>query len=185
MGRHFCFARFLQFSDLSPAISGHFRSLAANLNVLYDLVVDTLSQSVTKWKLFKTAMALNPNYEQIGKAFTDQYYRLFDDPAQRPQLVSLYNPEQSLMTFEGQQMQGAVKIMEKVASLTFQKIQRSITACDTQPTFDGGVLISVLGQLKTDDDPPHGFTQTFVLKPDASGGFYIQHDMFRLVLHSS
>jgi len=130
-------------------------------------------------------MALNPNYEQIGKAFTDQYYRLFDDPAQRPQLVSLYNPEQSLMTFEGQQMQGAVKIMEKVASLTFQKIQRSITACDTQPTFDGGVLISVLGQLKTDDDPPQSFCQSFVLKPDASGGFYIQHDMFRLVLHSS
>ena len=52
------------------------------------------------------------------------------------------------MTFEGQQMQGAVKIMEKVSSLTFQKIQRSITACDAQPTFDGGVLISVLGQLK-------------------------------------
>ena len=52
------------------------------------------------------------------------------------------------MTFEGQQMQGAAKIMEKVSSLTFQKIQRSITACDAQPTFDGGVLISVLGQLK-------------------------------------
>ena len=45
-------------------------------------------------------------------------------------------------------MQGAAKIMEKVSSLTFQKIQRSITACDAQPTFDGGVLISVLGQLK-------------------------------------
>ena len=57
-------------------------------------------------------------------------------------------PEQSLMTFEGQQMQGAVKIMEKIASLTFQKIQRNFTAVDAQPTFDGGVLINVLGQLK-------------------------------------
>ena len=52
------------------------------------------------------------------------------------------------MTFEGQQMQGAAKIMEKIASLTFQKIQRNFTAVDAQPTFDGGVLISVLGQLK-------------------------------------
>ena len=36
-------------------------------------------------------MALNPNYDQIGKAFTQQYYALFDDAAQRPQLVNLYN----------------------------------------------------------------------------------------------
>ena len=62
------------------------------------------------------------------------------------------------MTFEGQQMQGTAKIMEKVASLTFQKIVRDITVIDCQPTFDGGILISVLGQLKvrngdeTDDD---------------------------------
>ena len=53
-------------------------------------------------------MALNPQYEAIGKAFTQQYYALFDDAAQRPQLVNLYNAEQSLMTFEGQQMQGTI-----------------------------------------------------------------------------
>ena len=56
--------------------------------------------------------------------------------------------EQSLMTFEGEQRQGAVKIMEKFASLTFQSIQHLITAVDCQPTFDGGILINVLGQLK-------------------------------------
>ena len=52
-------------------------------------------------------MALNPQYEAIGKAFTQQYYALFDDAASRPQLVNLYNAEQSLMTFEGQQMQAS------------------------------------------------------------------------------
>jgi hypothetical protein len=52
------------------------------------------------------------------------------------------------MTFEGQQMQGSAKIMEKIASLTFQKIAHVITAVDCQPTFDGGILINVLGQLK-------------------------------------
>jgi len=36
-------------------------------------------------------MTLNPNYEAIGKAFTQQYYALFDDPAQRSQLSALYN----------------------------------------------------------------------------------------------
>lgn len=128
-------------------------------------------------------MALNPQYEAIGKAFTQQYYALFDDAAQRPQLVALYNAEQSLMTFEGQQMQGSAKIMEKISSLTFQKIAHLITAVDCQPTFDGGILVNVLGQLKTDDDPPQSFTQVFVLKP-ANDSFFIQHDMFRLVIHN-
>jgi len=128
-------------------------------------------------------MTLNPNYESIGKAFVEQYYALFDNAQTRPQLVNLYNPEQSLMTFEGQQMQGAAKIMEKIASLTFQKIAHIITAIDSQPTFDGGVMVNVLGQLKTDEDPPQSFTQAFVLKPNADS-FFIQHDMFRLVLHN-
>ena len=44
-------------------------------------------------------MALNPNYEQIGKAFTDQYYKLFDDPAMRPQLVNLYNVSIPLFSY--------------------------------------------------------------------------------------
>lgn len=38
-----------------------------------------------------SVMALNPNYDAIGKAFAQQYYALFDDPAQRPQLANLYN----------------------------------------------------------------------------------------------
>lgn len=37
------------------------------------------------------------------------------------------------MTFEGQQIQGAPKILEKLSSLTFQKINRVITAVDSQP----------------------------------------------------
>lgn len=82
-------------------------------------------------------------------------------------------------------MQGAAKIMEKFSSLTFGRIQHIITTVDCQPTFDGGVLISVVGQLKTDDDPAHGFFQAFVLKPAAAGdGFFCQHDMFRLAIHN-
>jgi len=126
---------------------------------------------------------LNPQYEQIGKAFTEQYYNMFDNPATRANLQQLYNAEQSLLSFEGQQMQGAAKIMEKLGSLTFQKIQHLITTVDVQPMFDGGILINVLGQLKTDDDPPQSFMQNFVLKPGGDS-FFIQHDVFRLVLHN-
>jgi len=127
-------------------------------------------------------MALNPQYDAIGKAFVQQYYTLFDDANQRHQLVNLYNANESLMTFEGVQMQGAPKIMEKISSLTFQRIAHSITAIDCQPMFDGGILINVLGQLKTDEDPPHSFLQSFVLK-NSNGCWFIAHDVFRLSLH--
>jgi len=86
------------------------------------------------------------------------------------------------MTFEGSQFMGKLAIMEKFQSLTFQKIAHVVTTIDSQPTMDGGVLIVVLGQLKTDDDPPHTYNQTFVLKP-ADGSFYLEHDIFRLALH--
>lgn len=77
---------------------------------------------------------------------------------------------------------GRVKIMEKLQGLTFKTIQHVVTMVDCQPTFDGGVVIVVLGQLKTDDDPPHTFNQVFVLKHQA-GSFYVEHDIFRLSLH--
>ncbi|CAG5087288.1 probable nuclear transport factor 2 isoform X1 [Cotesia glomerata] len=127
-------------------------------------------------------MALNPSYEAIGKGFVSQYYALFDDPNQRPNLINLYSAESSFMTFEGQQIQGGLKIMEKLNSLGFQKIERAVTSVDSQPMFDGGVLISVFGRLRTDDDPPHMYFQTFVLKPLANS-FFCQHDIFRLGIH--
>ncbi|XP_065174209.1 probable nuclear transport factor 2 isoform X2 [Atheta coriaria] len=129
-------------------------------------------------------MTLNPQYEAIGKNFVQAYYSMFDDPTQRVNLVNMYNVESSFMTFEGTQVQGSVKIMEKLTSLSFQKINRIITAVDSQPMYDGGVLINVLGRLQTDEDIPHAYVQTFVLSPIA-GSFFVQHDTFRLVLHDS
>ncbi|KAG5882049.1 hypothetical protein JTB14_007711 [Gonioctena quinquepunctata] len=129
-------------------------------------------------------MALNLQYEAIGKSFVQQYYALFDDPTQRPNLVNMYNVELSFMTFEGTQLQGTAKIMEKLNALTFQKINRIITEVDSQPMFDGGVIINVLGRLQADEDPPHAFSQVFVLKP-LGASFFIQHDIFRLGIHDT
>ncbi|XP_055321735.1 probable nuclear transport factor 2 [Sitodiplosis mosellana] len=99
-------------------------------------------------------------------------------------LLFFSQAEQSFMTFEGAQLQGSAKIGEKLTSLTFQKINRAITAIDSQPTFDGGVLINVLGRLQCDDDPPHAYTQTFLLKP-LGASFFVQHDIFRLAIHDT
>lgn len=51
-------------------------------------------QVIRDWNELKTkikAMALNPQYEDIGKGFVQQYYALFDDPTQRGNLVHLFN----------------------------------------------------------------------------------------------
>ncbi|XP_014213392.1 probable nuclear transport factor 2 isoform X1 [Copidosoma floridanum] len=129
-------------------------------------------------------MTLNAQYEEIGKKFVEQYYLMFDDSTQRHNLVNMYNSELSFMTFEGKQFQGAAGIMEKFNNLGFQKIQRIITAVDSQPMFDGGILITVLGRLQTDDDQPHAYIQTFVLAPIGTS-FFVQHDIFRLSLHDT
>ena len=44
-------------------------------------------------------MALNPAYEAIGTGFVTQYYSMFDDPSQRPNLVNMYNV--SIIKFAG------------------------------------------------------------------------------------
>ncbi|XP_030381942.1 probable nuclear transport factor 2 [Scaptodrosophila lebanonensis] len=129
-------------------------------------------------------MTLNPQYEDIGKGFVQQYYALFDNPANRNTVATFYSETDSFMTFEGHQIQGATKILQKIQSLTFQKITRAITTVDSQPTFDGGVLINVLGRLQCDDDPPHAYSQVFVLK-QGGGSFYVAHDVFRLNIHNS
>lgn len=125
---------------------------------------------------------MNADYENIGKIFVQQYYAMFDgDVSTRSNIANFYSDNESLLTFEGMPFMGKAKIAEKLGQLTFQKINHAIEICDCQPTMDGGVVVMVMGQLKTDDDPPHRFIQTFVLKP-ANNTFFVQHDLFRLCL---
>lgn len=125
---------------------------------------------------------MNPDFENIGRVFVQQYYQLFDgDVNSRSGIANFYHEANSLLTFEGQPFMGKAKIADKLGQLSFQKINHAIETCDCQPTLDGGVVVMVMGQLKTDDDPPHRFIQTFVLKP-ANGSYFVQHDLFRLCL---
>lgn len=42
----------------------------------------------------------------------------------------------------------------------------------------------ILHILQCDEDPPHAFSQVFVLKANA-GTYYVAHDIFRLNIHNS
>ncbi|KAL5467025.1 hypothetical protein EMCRGX_G031192 [Ephydatia muelleri] len=116
---------------------------------------------------------------QIGQQFVQSYYQTFD--TNRAALVQLYRPESQLY-FEGSHILGAQAIVEKLMTLTFRTIQHAITTADSQLTVDGGLVVFVVGQLKTDEDQILGFSQTFYVK-QFGNSLFVMNDLFRLSLH--
>merc|ERR1712106_875588 len=125
-----------------------------------------------------------PEFMQMGKSFVGFYYPAFS--TDRAQLVNVYT-DQSCMTFEGAQFQGRGPIMEKLQSLPFKQVAHQVTTIDSQPIIgvddNKAVVVMVTGHLKTDDDPPHSFHHTFMLRP-AGGAFVVSNEIFRLALHN-
>ncbi|KAL5511912.1 NTF2 [Sanghuangporus vaninii] len=117
----------------------------------------------------------------IATQFTQYYYQTFDND--RSQLGALYRQE-SMMTWEGQQVQGVQGIVEKLTSLPFAKVVHNITTIDAQPSSlqAANLLVSVMGFLKVDDgEHPLQFAQVFQLIQD-QGSYYVFNDIFRLNL---
>ena len=84
--------------------------------------------------------------DALAKAFVEHYYSTFD--ANRPGLASLYQ-DSSMLTFEGQKIQGSQNITAKLTSLPFQQCQHAITTVDCQPSGGtGGMLVFVSGNLQ-------------------------------------
>ncbi|KAL4234484.1 Nuclear transport factor 2 [Mactra antiquata] len=125
---------------------------------------------------------MNAHFQSIGEEFVRFYYSNHDNAQTRRNLLNLYD-ENALLTYEGDQRQGKNPIMEKLMAGPTQ-MAHEITKIDCQPLIDGGILASVIGQMKAEGESiPLSFTHIFVLKP-ANNQFYIQHEMFRLCLHN-
>ena len=73
------------------------------------------------------------------------YYNIFD--TNRAGLQSLYQ-DMSMMTFEGEKIQGAQAITQKLTALPFQTVKHEVITADSQPTASGGVMVFVCGNLK-------------------------------------
>jgi len=115
----------------------------------------------------------------IAKQFVDFYYSTFD--SNRGGLGALYRPE-SMLSWEGQPIQGALAISEKITGLPFQKVAHKTTTLDVQPSSPTipSLIVSVTGLLIVDDSPnPLQFSQVFHLIPDG-GSYYVFNDIFRL-----
>mmetsp|Transcript_22653 Transcript_22653/g.35453 ORF Transcript_22653/g.35453 Transcript_22653/m.35453 type:complete len:199 (+) Transcript_22653:83-679(+) len=119
------------------------------------------------------------NFEEVGKAFVQHYYNIFD--SNRGALQGLYQ-DMSMLTFEGEKIQGAAAIQQKLSSLPFQTVKHEVITVDSQPGMGGSVLVFVCGTLKVDGESnPMKFSQTFCLVPLQNGqGFFCYNDIFRL-----
>ncbi|KAF5180832.1 Nuclear transport factor [Thalictrum thalictroides] len=109
--------------------------------------------------------------DALAKAFVEHYYTTFD--SNRNGLANLYQ-EGSMLSFEGQKIQGAQGIVAKLTSLPFQQCQHSITTVDCQPSGPaGGMLVFVSGNLQlAGEQHALKFSQMFHLMPTATGSFY-------------
>lgn len=106
-------------------------------------------------------------FQQIGEQFCQHYYQTFD--SNRAGLHPLYS-QQSMLTFEGDQFQGADAIVQKIMSLPFQKVQHQIVKCDCQPSVNEGIVIFITGNLLVDDNAnPLKFAQVFQLLKGPTG----------------
>ncbi|XP_024017621.1 nuclear transport factor 2B [Morus notabilis] len=117
--------------------------------------------------------------DAVAKAFVEHYYSTFD--SNRANLGTLYQNE-SMLTFEGQKIQGSQNIVAKLTSLPFQQCQHSISTVDCQPSGpSGGMLVFVSGNLQlAGEQHALKFSQMFHLIPTAAGSFYVLNDIFRL-----
>lgn len=88
----------------------------------------------------------NMDPDALAKAFVEHYYTTFD--TNRGGLANLYQ-EGSMLTFEGQKIQGGQNITAKLTGLNFQQCQHQISTVDCQPSGPaGGMLVFVSGNLQ-------------------------------------
>lgn len=80
-------------------------------------------------------MALNPQYDAIGKAFVQQYYTFFDDAAQRHQLSALYNV--SSINVHEKYLQWSLELLWSLVSLSLFLVYVSRSP---KMQYGGGVL---------------------------------------------
>jgi len=125
---------------------------------------------------------MNPDFQKVGESFVNYYYQEFDNEATKCNVARLYH-DSVLLTFENDQKQGKVPVIEKLMNLPLTK--RIITKCDCQPMADQAILVVVLGQVITPGETKSlGFTNTFVLRPQ-DGSYFIFNEIFQLNLHNA
>mmetsp|Transcript_10881 Transcript_10881/g.19541 ORF Transcript_10881/g.19541 Transcript_10881/m.19541 type:complete len:122 (-) Transcript_10881:926-1291(-) len=114
--------------------------------------------------------------EEVAKAFVAHYYQSLAGGADA--LAGLYN-DQSMLTFEGQQVQGSANIINKLKSVG--QVKHSVKTTDIQPSANpNAIVIFVTGAVQIGGDNPLHFCEFFHLVGTGPGQYYVHNDVFRL-----
>jgi hypothetical protein len=84
-----------------------------------------------------------------------------------------------MLTFEGQQVQGAQSIVEKLKSVG--QVSHQVKSMDVQPSNSStALIIFVTGSVQIGGDNPLHFCEFFHLVSSGPGQYYVHNDVFRL-----
>ena len=119
-----------------------------------------------------------PPFEQVGRGFIGQYYNCLS--GDRNQLGGIYR-ENSLVTWCGGQFLGTNNVMPKIMSLGFNRSQWKQEEIDCQPMQNNAILIVIQGQVRIEGEG-HAlrYNDCQLLQQDQQG-WYIQHQVFRIL----
>jgi len=119
--------------------------------------------------------------DQLAQQFVETYYTTFQK--NKNDLLQFYT-EDSIMSFEGNHNKGIKEISDRIEQLSFESIKHEIISLDAHPSvIQGAILITVTGNMQTDNDPALKFVQVFHLVPNGSGGYFCANDIFRLIMN--
>ncbi|XP_020081536.1 nuclear transport factor 2-like [Ananas comosus] len=96
-------------------------------------------------RLHERAMDRSSDPDVMARAFAEHYCKTFNE--NRAALGALYQ-EGSMLTFEGDKIQGAQAIVAKLASLPFQFHHIYTVDCQHYVPPQGGLLVSVSGVIQ-------------------------------------
>ena len=84
-----------------------------------------------------------------------------------------------MLTFEGQQIQGAAAIIQKLKSVG--QVKHQVKTTDVQPSSTPNALvIFVTGAIQIGGDNPLHFCEFFHLVASTPGQYYVHNAVFRL-----
>ncbi|KAJ3182289.1 hypothetical protein HDU85_003332 [Gaertneriomyces sp. JEL0708] len=120
---------------------------------------------------------------EVGWLFVQEYYTFLN---RNPERLHCFYSKKSyfLHGHEGdasvRTCQGQKEIHDRIVELDFHDCKVLISNVDSQASFNGGIVVQVLGEMSNNDGSSHKFAQTFFLA-EQPNGYYVLNDIFRFL----
>ena len=116
--------------------------------------------------------------QDLAKEFLNTYYNVMMNDRQN--LINFYL-DQSTLNYEGTTYRGLKEINDKFESFSFKTINFHMENFDVkESTVQGGLVITLNGQLQFDGTDTFSFSQSFHLLPNGSN-YYVHEELFEFV----